>query len=511
MALPNTTTTRLGSPGDIVVPFSEIAALLQTRLSSLELDSLLGQLLGSRSSLIQPGDLITADWASDVVTRIAALERGDAGTIGGALNARAVQTLFQTFDAYGKLLARGSFLPDGTGADAVAAALRITTAFQSVAILAAASTATAAAASIAVLVGIFARLYDAQKALAVLLAATLPGYSKPQPRVLYAQLLTANLDNDAAGGGALSLRSAVARNDAAASIAAQDRINGISMSEAGDVVSGSIEVTYRGSTRGETLVPDDGQPFGYLFRVSNKTDRTLDFQLAAEFLRPKSAWNSYVTVAGGAARILTLRPFNPNNPTDPAATQEVQVNVRMTTPPNQTIGHKGTLRFTASVPAPINVGDYDEVTLTIGNAATNPQPSRVRFSAGSPVPVDGDISALSSAGVAELRFDFAYSTATAATRRDFRIRVETTGTAAAMQSFFIAFADADVPIDTSNQVATRVQSRSFPLNDGAGRSVTLQLGVNTAASGATLQLTTTVEAIDDPTVFDSRSFTIQAE
>ena len=504
------TSSRPQSGSDIVVPFSEIASLLQSRLSTLELDNLLSQLVGSRTIVIRPGDPITAEWAMDLVNRVAALERGDAGGIGGQRNAKAVNTLFQTFEAYGRLLARSSFLPDGNSAAALAAALGMTTTFQNVIMLATASTGSAATATTDGLVSIFSRLYDAQKTLSILLASSIPGVSNPQPRLLYAQLLSNALDNDVGVTGALSLRSAVSQNQPDAAARAQDRINGISTSEAGDAVVGSIDVLYRPpSTRGETLVLNDPQPFGFVFRVTNRTNRKLDIQLKADFASPRDAWSTFATVAGGAGRILSLRPFDLANPTASGTWQDVQVNVM--TPAGTNKGDTGTLRLLAFVPAPVSIGNIGTVPLTVGDAATIPQESNVRFDIGAPVATSGDQGAITTNSPAELRFDATFTTSKAPTSRTFVFRVETPDSAATMQKFFIQFEDADVPINPNRTTGTRIESQPFTLNDGIGRSIFALIGINTAAAGDTLNLAATLAATDDPAVTDTRKFTAIAK
>jgi hypothetical protein len=507
MALPTTTTTRLGSPGDIVVPFSEIAALLQSRLSGLELNNLLTQLLGSRTTLVQPGDLITADWAMDVINRIAALERGDVGAIGNPLSASAVETLFETYDAYSRLSTRGSFLPDGTGADAFSAALGMTTAIQNVLILAAASTGPAEASSVDGLVEIFSRLYTAQKNLTVLFLTSIPGVSNPQPRMLFAQRVAAVLDSDESSG-ALSLKSAIAQNKADAAILAQDRVNGVVMSEAGDSVIGSIGVQSRGTTRGDTLVIGDAQPFGFIFRVTNLTNRPLTIQLTSGFPAPRESWSGSTAIVGGAGQLLNLRPFDSANPNNPAAFQDITVNV--VTPAGASSGDTGALQLRAFVPAPINIAGVDSAPVKVGTVQSNPQASNIRFDAGTPVTTSGNPSGVNSSSSAEMRFDFGFTTSSGPTTRSFRLRIDTTDTAAAMQKFFAAIEDADVPVDNGASTPTKVQSQQFSLSDGQRRSLTLLFGTLTAVAGDQLHLTVTVEAVDDGTISDSRSFTITA-
>jgi len=508
--MPPTTTpgTRPGSGSDIVVPFSEIAALLQSRLSDLELNDLLSRLVGSRSALVQPGDLITADWAMDVETRLTRLERGGPGAGLSSLNARAVKTLLETFDAYSRLAGRRTFLPDGTAADAVSAAFGMTTTIQSVLVLAAATTGLASSASPDGLVDIFQRLYSAQKDLGVLFNSSIPGVSNPAPRLLFAQRLLGVLDTDDGVTGALSLRNALSRSDADATILAQNRVNGIVATESGDSVVGTIDVAYRGSTRGETLVLADAQPFGYIFRVTNKTNRPLRVQLTADFAPPRESWSAGVTVVGGAGQVLDLRPFDPANPNDPAAMRDIQVNVA--TPAGAALNDAGTLRLRAFVPPPINVAGLGTVLLTVGNAATAPQPTRVRYLGTVPVVESGSLTALSPGQPVELRFDAMFTTSVGATTRDFRFRLVAANTAVEAGRFSITFLDPDVPIDNAASTALSKQSQAFPLSDGQRRSIGVQISALAGAAGTTLNLTATVEAVADPTISDARSFTARA-
>jgi hypothetical protein len=499
-----TNTTRPATSSDIVVPFSEIATLLSTRLSDLELNDLLARLVGSRSSLIQPGDLITADWAMSVEGRIAALERGGSGLGLSALSARAVRTLFETFDAYARLGAQRSLLPDGTGVDAVNAALGMTTAIQNVMLLAAASAGLANNSSGDSLVDIFGRLYTAQRDLTTLFSSNIPGVSNPGPRLLFAERLLTLLDNNDAG--ALSLRNAVAEHDIDATLLAQNRVNGLVATESGEVIIGTVDVSSRGSTRGNTLVIGDTQPFGFFFRVTNRTNRTLRMQLAADFLAPREAWSTSVAVVGGTGQVLELRPFNPANPLDPAALRDVQVNV--TTPPGAVLNETGTLRLRASSPAPALVGGSGTTGVQIGNAATPPQPTTVRYQGTAPVIISGNPGAAAVNSAIEMRFDMRFTTTTGATTRDFRMRVNVTSNAAQASSFFIGFPDAQ--LDAAVSTPTLRQTTPFPLTDGQARSIRLSVIPQTGASGRTLNITVTIEAVADTTVNDSRTVTITA-
>jgi hypothetical protein len=507
MSSTTTPGTRPPTPGsEIVVPFSEIAALLRTRLSDLELTDLLARLIGSRSSLIQPGDLITAEWAMDIENRLVRLEGGGTGVGTTSLGAKAVQTLLETFDAYGRLLARRNLFPDGTGADAVAAAFQMSTSIQNVMVLAAATTGLAQTATAEGVRAIFQRLYAAQNDLAVLFASAIPGVSNPAPRLLFAQRLRDVLDNDDGATSALSLKNALRLGDANAAILAQNRINGVVATESGDRVVGSIDVTARGTTRGDTLVIGDPGAFGFNFRIINKTNRELRMTLDAFFLSPREAWNAGVTIVGGSGQTLTLRPFDPANPLDPAAMRDLVVNV--TTPPGATNGETGTLRFRATVPAPIGIVATADAPVKVGTAGTAPRPTNVLFAPAAPVVENGNLGGAVANDPIDLRFDATFTTTTGPTTRDFRLRLDSTNTAADVAKFSIDFAN--VELDPANSTAVRKQSKPFPMTDGQAQGIKAQVVPLATAAGTNLNLTATIEAVDDTTVADTRSFTVRA-
>jgi hypothetical protein len=112
---------------------------------------------------------------------------------------------------------------------------------------------------------------------------------------------------------------------------------------------------------------------------------------------------------------------------------------------------------------------------------------------------------------AELRFNLNFTTTAAQPTRSFRLVIETSDSEAAMQRFFIAIEDADVAVDNAASTTTKIQSKQFPMSDGQRRSVTVLFGVTTAASGNQLHLKVTVEAVDDATIKDTRSFTLTAQ
>ena len=62
------------SPGDMVVPVSQIVELLRSKLSQSEIDALLNTLITGTSRQVRPGDLITADLMNQLLANIADLQ-----------------------------------------------------------------------------------------------------------------------------------------------------------------------------------------------------------------------------------------------------------------------------------------------------------------------------------------------------------------------------------------------------------------------------------------------------
>lgn len=488
---------------DVVIPFTEIANLLRNRLSGAEIDDLLATLVDSRTRVVQPGDLITADWAMDILNRLSQLEGGGSAT--NVVNQKAVRTLLKTWETYGRLASRQQFFPDGSGNDAIRSAVAITTAIQNVQIAAIAGAAIAHSIDRDGLIDLFELAYNAQHDLAVLLASPLPGVSNSTNRLLFAQRLTTLLDTDQNVTGKLSLKHAVAAKEVDAAVEAQDRVNGIVLTETGEAVVGTLEVGYRGSTRGEVLALRDNTAFGFVYRITNKTNKRFEaVGLKAEFAAPRDGWNGSVSILGGSGQVLSLKPFDASNPNDPGAYQDVTVNV--TTPAGATKGQTGKLKLTASVPAPLSVAGFDTVTLTVDDAAVPAQPSTVKYSDASPVTEEGNPANATRDESIVLRFDARYTTTVGATPRDFRMKVSTANTAADFALFDIGF-------DTGTASSTNKSktSTSITLRDGQQQSLLVQIVPGSASAGKTLALDFTFEAVDDTSVSvtKSRSITVK--
>lgn len=494
---------------NVVVPFAEIAALLQDRLSGTEIDNLLDRLIRTRTRIVQPGDLITAEWAMDVLNRLALLEQGADGRSTSALNAKVAKTLLQTFQGFSRLAAQKSFLPDGTGNDALQAAIALTNGFQNVAMFAAAGASMALVLDREGLVEVFGQLYQGEHDLGVLLNSNIPGVSNPTPRLLFAQRLNALLDVNDGVTGALSLKNAVSQKDVEAAIAVQNRINGIALTESGEAIVGNIQVTYQGSTRGETLVIDDRQAFGYIFRVTNKTNKLLKIQLAKEFLPPKQSWSSSATIVGGEGRTLDLKPFDSANPTDSSTFQDVQVNV--ITPSGTSSGDIGVLKVRAFVPPPVNVSGPFELPLTVGTVGGPAQRTFIRFDSSTPTTVAGNPNSAQIDDPVELQYSFQFTTDTMPNTRDFRFRIESTNPSSDMALFGFDFITAGVQLDSAASTPAAKVSTVFQVTAGQPKSVTIQVLPLTGSSGKTLNLKCSVVATDDQALSDTKAKTIKVQ
>jgi len=306
------------------------------------------------------------------------------------------------------------------------------------------------------------------------------------------------LDTDENVSGKLSLKNAVAAKNVDAAIEGQDRVNGIVLTETGESVIGKLEVSYRGSTRGEVLALNDAAAFGYIFRITNKTNKHLDgINIAAAFTTPREAWSGSVSIVGGSGQALSLRPFDPSAAADAGAFRDVQVNV--VTPPGSAKGQSGKLKFSASVAPPISIGNFDTVPLTVDDAPVAAQPSSVKFLDSTPVTEEGNPANATKNESVVLRFDIRYTTTVGASPRDFVMKIVTTNTVADFALF-----DISTDIGIQGTTSKSKTSNRFTLRDGQQQSVLVQVVPGGGAGGKTLALDFTVEAVDDATVSVTR-------
>ncbi len=479
----------------------ELLKILSGVLTDSQVLKLVTDLTVATTTEVRPGGLITADWASNMAASIALLQRAMTGG-GGVANDKLKKTLLDTWDAFSGLEKRGQFLPAGVANDTMRASLAIDGAIRAVVLRAMYAAAQCSGADQALQIELLRLLYETERDLAVFFVSDIPGAPSDLLRQSFASVLFGLLDG--VPGSNSSLKYAINGGDPDAARLVQDRINGLVFDQAGEAISGNLSVGYRTSIRGTNLVLTDTGVFGYVFTVTNKTNRTLTVQIAADFISPKE-WSPFATPIGVGPQGITLKPYDPNNPTDPAAFRDVSVNVRV---PNNTVkGEQGKLRLTAFVPAPIGVADDDNVSLTISDAAVAPEPSSVKFSDTSPIIIAGSLSNAKEGDAIELSFEFTFATTEAQQTRDFVFELEALATGADLSKFSV---DCDDPpgIDTASTSQRKVASKAFPLSHQNAQALMIQLVPNAGAKGTNLDLSASVKATSGTLESKKKAFSI---
>ncbi len=501
--------TTVANPGNIVVPLSEIIDRLQGKLSSADIEQLLSAIISRQKTEVRPGDLITADLFNQVLTDLEDLNAQVAQLAGGGSagnkNALAIATFHDAWQAYGGLAKSVSFLPTTATVDAINSGHVIEAYLQDVTYTALVGGSLAYLGGTNTLLDAFGRLYGRQHDLVVLFMAPIAGISNTTDHQRFATMLNRLLEQDEFTG-APSLKKALTTADLSGVIDAQDRINGMVRTQSGDVTTGNFEVTYLGAEGPtETLVIGSLTPVVYKFKVSNKTNRTLDAQLTAEFLPPRDAWtsNTSILVDGIPRSSVTLTPFNPLNPTDPSATKEVRVPV--TTPAGATNGQTGTLQLMAFVPPPVDRRDSASRDLTVSTTSVPQTPGIVSYSAGTPV-IGGDLAHAHQFVPVDLTFEFAFSKGTGPASRSFRFRLDISSPSADTAFFRVDFTPNEVAVETSTP--TQQISKAFTLNDGDIRSVKARIMPLLNSTGKNLTFTATVESATDSVKAESAAFTV---
>jgi hypothetical protein len=500
------------NPGNLVVPLSAIIDHLQGKLTSAELNALLLAVVGDRRNEVRPGDLITADLINQILrdledlnARLAAVQGGGATTG----NSAAVVTLHDAWQAWEALAKNGSFLPTTNTADAIKSAVAISTHLQDAGYAALIGGALAHVAGSTTLLAAFRRLYDRQRDIVILFSAPIAGIPDTSRHQQFATLLNVLLEQDDVAGGA-SLKKALDNSDVTAAIGAQDRINGMLRNQGGDVTTGNLAVTYHGAVGStETLVVGSTTPVLYRFFVANKTNRSLVVQLGRDFLPPRQAWRPFATIvdlAGNARATVALGAFNPANPEDPAAKQEVRVAV--TTPTGAVDGDKGVLQFEAFVPHPVNVRSSATRELEVKNTAVPQTPGIVAYTPESPV-VSGDLSNATELIPVGLEFRFNFAKGTGPATRQFRFKADITEPAANPDALFLVeFTPSDVAVDPTASTANQKTSKSFSMNDGALRTVTVVVTPGPGSKNSNFKFKATVESATDGVKAESPTFTV---
>lgn len=286
--------------------------------------------------------------------------------------------------------------------------------------------------------------------------------TKPQD---FARQLLVYLD-DRITATQLALGPALDQENARAALGAQDAINQLVALWSGDVTVGNLGVLYQSSSRGRTLVPNDPDPFEFVFRVDNLTNRDLDVQLAAEVLPPRGDWTPSVHIfdeSGVEISFVRLRAGR-ENPEDAETSQEVRLS--LVTPPSAALGQTATLRLRAFVPSPVSVAAQDVVALSVGEQDVPEEETNVRFTG--PPDVSSPLSNAHVGNPIEMTFEVVYHSAAPATGRSFRFRLQATSSGTA-QLYLLDFAaepftlQSDVPHDIIAQVIPQAGAVGSPL------------------------------------------------
>jgi len=358
---------------DLTFRFSEIATVLQGRLTDTEINDILVGLLSQSIMDVKPGDLITAEWAMSVVRRIERLELSPNQT--SAYATKMLACLRDTISFYEGLIIKSSFIPSDVTDTPIKAIMQINAMLQRVVTISLSGIAIVFNAEAQQLLSIFKFLYDAQSDIASLLSSQLLGSSESSSRNSFAALLKFQLDSDQ--GSLVSLKTALNQGNLDLAIQAQNRINGIVMNYTGDVTIGGIQITYIGSNgAGRVLKLNDTNPIQYSFQVFNKTNKTLDINVKAAFRKPRESWSSSLRIVGSNG-FTSITPFDSSTPNDPKAFRIIEVLV--ITPPGAAINETGILDLIVDVPAPISITNSASIDISIGAERIPEGSSWVRF------------------------------------------------------------------------------------------------------------------------------------
>jgi hypothetical protein len=421
------------------------------------------------------------------------------------------QTLRETRAAYRDFIQKSVFLGNVVAPEGLTARLSVTAALQAV-MNAAGERHVAACRCNCVLTHARARammqdLYDVQKTLVSTMKADWGQINVGGMRD-YAALLASYLDV-AIPGSKPSLGGALSAQNLAAALDAQNAINGLSATWAGEVVKGNLDVAYQHSDRGTTLALNSTDPFRYTFRVTNKTDRALEVGLSAGFAS-RQAWNAGVTletVTGNPISSVSLQPFNPSDASNPAAFADIVVAV--TTPHGATVGDKGVLRLTASVPPPVAVGAFDEKELTVDQQATTEAAATVEFI--STVDIDGSPSAANVGDDVTYTFHTRFRTTTGDTTRNFRFFFIYVSPTNASTLYGITFVKKTAETDTSLTNATQKATQPYPMTSGDTDDVTVIVRPTAQAVGHPLTFKVRVQSVQDTNLAqESQNFVVTA-
>lgn len=415
------------------------------------------------------------------------------------------QTLVTTREAYRSLIERNIFLANETKPEAWTVRISVQHALQRVMSTASERYVNACRCGCGInyeqAVNLLSDLYDAQKGLVAIFNEGWPTSIDVSKLRAFAETLDSYLDIATPGLANMpSLRAAITARNLEAALEAQNAINGLVNLWTGEATVGNLKVLYQSSERGKTLVLEDKGKFKFTFRVTNKTDRTLQIQLQAQFDSPRQSWNSSIDpiqdAAGNEVNTILLQPFNDSNSTNPNAFQDVIVSIA--TPPDASEGQTGTLRFTSMVPPPTGVSDDDVIELNIGKKEVPEEPVSIRFTQGSPE-IEGDPGQASVGG--EVRYTFRYvfrTTQVPPQPQNFRFKLSILSDAKVSKLYSIRFGKKT--LDPSISTETAKVSLPFPLSNNQQDDVIVSIIPLPGAAGSSnvLHFKAELQSTTDP-------------
>jgi hypothetical protein len=352
----------------------------------------------------------------------------------------------------------------------------------------------------------FTELASAQETLALLLRDPIPGTGDPPERVAFATTLLQYLRQQVPLN-APGLFPSIQSGSLPDAIHAQTEINsliGTGTGQAGAL--GFIEALYQSSTDGDSLVPNNAQPYHFVFTVANRTNQALDIDLVGSVLAPSGHWDGAVAVqnADGAA----VGSIHLNS----QATQDVTAVV--TVPADATIGDPVSIVLDASVGAPHNKQAQGTHPARVAAVGGQPVVRTVAIeSVQLPAGVDLDNVPQSAAAPVILQFTFRlrYTAAQPPNLANFLFRVTATDSAH-LADWALEF----VGVAAQHQLPTQWEFSPLPLTSGASAATAFTVRVRTpvarlAAEDKVLTFTVRVESTDlaDPIFVNSQPITLR--
>jgi hypothetical protein len=412
-----------------------------------------------------------------------------------------------TWNAYYGLVRRRAFLTLPTSRivgtafaaaafqDTEGARLSILTELQAVMAVANQKAAIAAsgAMNLAAALAAFTEVANAQETLALLLRDPIPGTGDPQERITFATTLLRYIRQQVPGN-APGLTPAIQSGSLTDAIHAQTEINALIGTGTGQPGAlGFIEAIYQSSPDGDSLVPNNAQPYRFIFTIGNRTNQALDIDLAGSVLAQTGNWEGAVSVQNtDGAAISSIR----------LATQTTQnVTAVVTVPANALIGESVSVVLDATVGAPHDKEAQGTHAAQIAAVGGQPVVRTVAIeSVQVPSGIDLDNVAPSGAAPIILQFTFRlrYTAAQPPNSANFSFRINGVD-APHLQDWALEF----LGVQTQHQTPTLWEFSPLALTSGAPAATAFTVRVRTpvarhAADDKVLTITARVESTDLP-------------